>query len=272
MIPKNRTPTHPGEILLNEFLEPMGISQMRLAEHIEVPVQRINELVNGKRGITPETAWKLAGALGTTPEFWTNLQAAYELAHGRPDEGPGLVDPLWEIRRGFDAVMDAVRDVATRRPLGVDFVGIHLTRLEATPKEVRCSLDPGTDEGVTYERAPRAIARALEERIRAEAGDKIAESPAVKEALDALRAVRVHPRKLNTVESLIERAGGIEKVRIWKQPAIGASASIAAARSVAQGRARNPWVGAAPGLTVSLTATQYEELKRRGAIEEKSHL
>ena len=60
MIPTHRIPTHPGEILLAEFLEPMGITQVALAAHVEVPTQRINELVRGKRGVTPDTAW-LAG-------------------------------------------------------------------------------------------------------------------------------------------------------------------------------------------------------------------
>ena len=85
MIPTNRIPTHPGEILLEEFLVPLEIAQTRLAEHLGVPVQRINELVNGKRGVTPETAWLLAQALGTTPEFWINLQSAYDLARNRPE-------------------------------------------------------------------------------------------------------------------------------------------------------------------------------------------
>jgi addiction module HigA family antidote len=86
MIPENRIPTHPGVILGQEFLKPLGMSQVALAAHIGVPVQRINELVRGKRGITPETAWLLAQALGTTPEFWVNLQAAYDLARSRPSQ------------------------------------------------------------------------------------------------------------------------------------------------------------------------------------------
>ena len=85
MIPENRTPTHPGEILLEEFLEPMEIPQTKLAEHLGIPVQRVNELVNGKRGVTPDTAWLLAAAFGTTPEFWMNLQSTYDLARERPE-------------------------------------------------------------------------------------------------------------------------------------------------------------------------------------------
>ena len=84
MIPTNRIPTHPGEMLLEEFLKPSGLTQVQLASHIGVPVQRINEIVKGKRGITPETAWLLSQAFGTTPEFWTNLQANYDLTKNRP--------------------------------------------------------------------------------------------------------------------------------------------------------------------------------------------
>lgn len=84
MLPSQRTPTHPGEVLSKEFLTPLGLTQVALAQHLEVPVQRINELVRGKRGITPETAWFLAGAFGTTPEFWLNLQSNHDLARARP--------------------------------------------------------------------------------------------------------------------------------------------------------------------------------------------
>ena len=84
MLPSNRIPTHPGEILLEEFLRPMGVSQVRFAKHLGVPVQRVNEIVRGRRGVTPETAWLLAQALGTTPEFWVNLQTSHDLAESRP--------------------------------------------------------------------------------------------------------------------------------------------------------------------------------------------
>ena len=84
MIPSNRTPTHPGEILRDEFLGELGIPQTELAAKLGVPVQRINEIANGKRGITPDTAWLFAAAFGTTPEFWMNLQAVYDLSRNRP--------------------------------------------------------------------------------------------------------------------------------------------------------------------------------------------
>jgi addiction module HigA family antidote len=84
MLPTNRIPTHPGEILLEEFLVPMNVSQVAFAAHIGVPTQRVNEIVRGKRGITPETAWLFAQALGTSPEFWLNLQTNYDLVRYRP--------------------------------------------------------------------------------------------------------------------------------------------------------------------------------------------
>lgn len=86
MIPTNRIPTHPGVILLEEFLEPMNITQEALANHLNIPVQRINEIIKSKRGITPETAWLLSQAFKTTPQFWMNLQTNYDLALNRPKE------------------------------------------------------------------------------------------------------------------------------------------------------------------------------------------
>ena len=85
MLPENRIPTHPGEILQEQFLEPLGLTQVALAHHLGVPVQRINEIVRGKRGVTPETAWLLAQAFDTTPEFWIALQTNHDLVVNRPD-------------------------------------------------------------------------------------------------------------------------------------------------------------------------------------------
>lgn len=84
MIPSNRIATHPGVILLKEFLEPLELTQKALATHVGIPVQRVNEIVRGKRGVTPETAWLLSEALRTTPEFWLNLQSIHELSANRP--------------------------------------------------------------------------------------------------------------------------------------------------------------------------------------------
>ena len=72
-------PIHPGEILLEEFLEPMGISQYRLAKDISVPPRRINEIVLGKRAITPDTALRLSLYFGLSERFWMNLQTRYDL-------------------------------------------------------------------------------------------------------------------------------------------------------------------------------------------------
>ena len=79
MNPTNRPPTHPGEMLLEEFLNPMKLSQVELARRMGVPIQRVNTLINGKRGITAQTALLLSRELKTTPEFWMNLQCAYDL-------------------------------------------------------------------------------------------------------------------------------------------------------------------------------------------------
>lgn len=78
-VPTHRTPTHPGEMLLEEFLIPMGLSQRDLADAIHVPYQRVNDLIHGRRGMTPSTALRLAKFFGTTPEFWMNLQLRWEL-------------------------------------------------------------------------------------------------------------------------------------------------------------------------------------------------
>ena len=76
---KKLTPIHPGEILREEFLEPMGISQYRLAKDISVPPRRINEIVHGKRSITADTALRLGRFFNMSPQFWLNLQTRYDL-------------------------------------------------------------------------------------------------------------------------------------------------------------------------------------------------
>ena len=83
-------PIHPGEILLEEFLNPLGISQYRLAKDISVPPRRINEIVHGKRAVTPDTALRLARFFGTTGQFWLNLQSRYELELERDRLGERL--------------------------------------------------------------------------------------------------------------------------------------------------------------------------------------
>lgn len=79
MIPRHRKPTHPGEILLEDFLKPKGLSQLSLASKMGVPVQRVNTLINGKRDVSAETAVLLSRALKTSPEFWMNLQSTLDL-------------------------------------------------------------------------------------------------------------------------------------------------------------------------------------------------
>ena len=86
MIPENRIPTHPGEILLEEFLKPMDMNQASFAEHIGVPVQQVDEVIAGTRGVNAEMAWLFSDAFGTTPQFWLNLQSAHDLARNRPDK------------------------------------------------------------------------------------------------------------------------------------------------------------------------------------------
>ena len=78
-VPTHRPPAHPGEVLVEEFLKPLGISQVELAERIRVPFQRVNTIVNGRRGVTPDTALRFARFFGTSPDFWLNLQQAWDL-------------------------------------------------------------------------------------------------------------------------------------------------------------------------------------------------
>ena len=89
-IPIDREPTHPGEMLREEFLIPMNISQRDLADAIHVPYQRVNELVNKKRGITPSTALRLAKFFGMSADFWLNMQMRWELFKAKNTEANEL--------------------------------------------------------------------------------------------------------------------------------------------------------------------------------------
>lgn len=89
-IPTTREPTHAGKMLLHEFLEPMHLTQRDVAEGIGVPYQRINELVNGRRGVTPSTALRLAKYFNTTPDFWLNLQQRWDLFQANRNEQDAL--------------------------------------------------------------------------------------------------------------------------------------------------------------------------------------
>jgi addiction module HigA family antidote len=84
MNPTSRVSVHPGEVLMEEFLQPLGISQAAFARHIGMGTNRVNEIVRGKRSVTAETAWLFAMATGTTPEFWLNLQDRHDLSLTRP--------------------------------------------------------------------------------------------------------------------------------------------------------------------------------------------
>ena len=95
-IPTHRVPTHPGEMLKAEFLEPMNITQVTLAQEIGVSYQRINEIINGRRGVTPKTALRLAKFFGMSPDFWLNLQLRWDLYHAQQKEADALenIKPL----------------------------------------------------------------------------------------------------------------------------------------------------------------------------------
>jgi len=85
-IPTHRAPTHPGEMLLEEFLKPMGLTQKELADSIRVPYQRINEIINGRRGVTPSTALRLSKFFGVSPDFWLNLQLRWDIYFAQQSE------------------------------------------------------------------------------------------------------------------------------------------------------------------------------------------
>jgi addiction module HigA family antidote len=89
-IPMHRAPTHPGEMLLKEFLKPMDIPQIELATMLQVSYQRVNEIINGKRGVTPSTALRLAKVFGTSEDFWLNLQLRSDLYRAKEKEADTL--------------------------------------------------------------------------------------------------------------------------------------------------------------------------------------
>jgi len=101
-IPTHRAPTHPGRMLLEEFLEPLGLTQRQLAQAIHVPYQRVNEIVNGRRGMTPSTALRLEKFLGMSSSFWMNLQLRWDLYHAqeRDDKELELIKPYSAATHG----------------------------------------------------------------------------------------------------------------------------------------------------------------------------
>ena len=102
-IPSDRAPTHPGEMLVEEFLAPMNITQRELARAIHVPYQRVNELVNGKRGVTPSTALRLARFFGVSPDFWLNLQTRWDLYWAQEKEKAELesIEEFRQVRQAL---------------------------------------------------------------------------------------------------------------------------------------------------------------------------
>ncbi len=99
-VPTDREPTHPGEVLREDFLNPMSLTQQELAEAIRVPFQRVNEIVRGRRSITPSTALRLARYFGTSAGFWMNLQLRYDLYKTEQSEQGELerIEPVHRAR------------------------------------------------------------------------------------------------------------------------------------------------------------------------------
>jgi addiction module HigA family antidote len=85
-IPTHRSPTHPGEMLLVEFLNPMSLTQRELADAIHVPYQRVNDIINGRRSVTPSTALRLAKFFNMSPDFWMNLQLRWDMYYAQQEE------------------------------------------------------------------------------------------------------------------------------------------------------------------------------------------
>ena len=98
-VPTHRQPTHPGEMLLEEFLRPMKLTQQDLAQAIQVPYQRLNEIVNGRRGISPSTALRLGKYFGISASFWLNLQMRWDLYHAKQVESEVIetIEPYQQV-------------------------------------------------------------------------------------------------------------------------------------------------------------------------------
>src|SRR6476661_3580717 len=99
-LPTHRPPTHPGEMLLEEFLKPLGINQSDFAKRIDVSYPRLNEIIHGKRGITTDTALRLAHVLGTSPDMWLGLQQDWELWHAQNSPEAKEIEKLEPVKAG----------------------------------------------------------------------------------------------------------------------------------------------------------------------------
>jgi addiction module HigA family antidote len=96
-IPTHRPPTHPGEVLLEDFLKPLGMTQTEFAERAQISWGRVNQLINGKRGVTPDTALRLDRLFGAEAQFWLNLQLAWDLWHAMHSPGAKEIEHLEPI-------------------------------------------------------------------------------------------------------------------------------------------------------------------------------
>jgi addiction module HigA family antidote len=94
MLPKHRPPTHPGQMLLKEFLEPRALSQAEVARRLHIPLNRLNEVILGKRGVTPDTALRLGALTGMDARFWMDLQADFDLWHALRAVDLSKIKPL----------------------------------------------------------------------------------------------------------------------------------------------------------------------------------
>jgi addiction module HigA family antidote len=99
-LPKNRAPTHPGEMLLEEFLRPMGITQSDFAVRLGVSFPRLNEIIKGRRGVTPDTALRLARVLGMSAEFWLGLQLDWDLWNAMQSKEYSQIEQLEPVKHG----------------------------------------------------------------------------------------------------------------------------------------------------------------------------
>ena len=99
-LPRNRAPTHPGEMLLEEFLKPMGITQSDFAVRLGVSFPRLNEIIKGRRGVTPDTALRLAKVLGMSADFWLGLQLDWDLWNAMQSKQYAEIEHLQPVKRG----------------------------------------------------------------------------------------------------------------------------------------------------------------------------
>jgi antitoxin HigA-1 len=103
-LPEQRSPLHPGEILIEEFLRPLELTQVALAERLGIPFQRVNQICRGRRAVTPDTALRLAKLLGTTPELWLNLQQRWDLHAALKAPAARSIPSIRPVRRGLRRV------------------------------------------------------------------------------------------------------------------------------------------------------------------------